>query len=191
MKVLIVYYSRTGNTEAMAKAVAEGAESEGVQVQLKRVDYASVYDVVHADALAFGSPCHYGYMAGELKVFFDRMLEKDVLKKIRMKPATVFICNGETGGKEALLSVQRILYHYLTLLPVGKGVTCKGKPGEKKIEECKTLGSELAKAGKALKCPSCSATIQMPTTVTTITCNHCGATINAADIFEKIKTLIG
>ena len=60
-----------------------------------------------------------------------------------------------------------------------------------KIEECKTLGSELAKAGKALKCPSCSATIQMPTTVTTITCNHCGAAINAADIFEKIKTLIG
>ena len=41
MKVLIVYYSRTGNTEAMAKAVAEGAESEGVQFQLKRVDCVS------------------------------------------------------------------------------------------------------------------------------------------------------
>ena len=34
MKVTIVYWSGTGNTEAMAKAVAEGAESAGAQVAL-------------------------------------------------------------------------------------------------------------------------------------------------------------
>jgi NAD(P)H dehydrogenase (quinone) len=150
MKVLIVYYSKTGNTEAMAKAVAEGAQKEGAEVQLKRVDYATVYDVVHAYALAFGSPCHYGYMAGALKDFFDRMLEEeDVLEKIRMKPAGAFVCNGEAdGAKEALLSIQKILYYYFGLFPVGKGIVCKGKPREEKIEECKRLGSELAKAAK-------------------------------------------
>jgi len=149
VKVLIVYYSRTGNTEIMAKAVAEGAKSEGVDAELKRVDFATVYDVVCADGFAFGSPCYYGYMSGALKEFFDCMLIKDVLKQIRMRPAAAFVSNGEgNGAKEALYSIQKILYNYFTLFPVGKGVMCKGKPEEDKIQECRRLGSDLANAVK-------------------------------------------
>jgi NAD(P)H dehydrogenase (quinone) len=73
--VLIVYYSRTGNTEAMARAVTEGAIFEGVEVVLKRVDSANEFDVSFADAVAFGSPCHFAYMAGALKAFFDTKLK--------------------------------------------------------------------------------------------------------------------
>ncbi|MBA7642159.1 Flavodoxin [subsurface metagenome] len=148
-RVLVIYYSRTGNTEAMAKAVVKGAEREGVAVDLKRVDYATVYDVMAADAFAFGSPCHYGYMAGALKEFFDRMLEPEVLKKIHMKPAAAFASNGEKdGGKEALLSIKRILYNYFVLTPIGDrtGVVCKGAPDKAKLEECESLGVILAKA---------------------------------------------
>ncbi len=147
--VLVIYYSRTGNTEAMAKAVAKGAKREGVVVELKRVDYATIYDVMAADAVAFGSPCHYGYMAGALKEFFDRMLEPEVLKKIHMKPAAAFACNGETdGAKEALLSIKKILYNYFMLRPVGdrNSIVCKGEPDEVKIEECESLGIMLAQA---------------------------------------------
>jgi len=35
-KVLVVYYSRTGNTEMMAREVARGVEDEGVEVLLKK-----------------------------------------------------------------------------------------------------------------------------------------------------------
>lgn len=42
MKVLIVYDSESGNTEAMAYAVSEGVESEGVDVEVKRVEEASI-----------------------------------------------------------------------------------------------------------------------------------------------------
>ena len=72
--VLIIYYSRTGNTEAMARAVAEGNKIEGVEVVLKRVDYATIFDVFLADAVAFGSPCHFSYMAGAFCLFLRPVL---------------------------------------------------------------------------------------------------------------------
>jgi len=42
-----------------------------------------------------------------------------------------------------------------------------------------------------LKCPNCSAPIKMPKNGTETVCGHCGSTIYAQDIFEKVKTLIG
>ena len=45
MKVLIVYDSKSGNTETMANAVSEGVEEEGIDVEVKRVDEASIDDL--------------------------------------------------------------------------------------------------------------------------------------------------
>ena len=55
MKVSIVYWSGTGNTEAMANAAAEGAKNAGAEVELLPVSAASA-DVVGSDALLFGCP---------------------------------------------------------------------------------------------------------------------------------------
>jgi flavodoxin I len=66
--VLIVHYSRTGNTEAMAKAVAEGVENERLEARVKRVDYTTPFDFLSADSVAFGSPCH-GVNCRSLEVF--------------------------------------------------------------------------------------------------------------------------
>jgi NAD(P)H dehydrogenase (quinone) len=45
LKVLIIYDSESGNTEAMAYAVSEGVKSEGVDVEVKRVEEASIDDL--------------------------------------------------------------------------------------------------------------------------------------------------
>lgn len=72
-KVLVVYHSGTGNTRTMAEAVAEGAkEVVGVEIILKEAEEASVNDLVAADAIAFGSPTYFSYMAGVLKALFDK-----------------------------------------------------------------------------------------------------------------------
>ena len=55
MKVSIVYWSGTGNTEMMANAVKEGAESAGAEVELLSVAEASA-DVLDSDVLLFGCP---------------------------------------------------------------------------------------------------------------------------------------
>lgn len=56
MKVQIIYWSGTGNTEAMAKAVAEGAQAKGLEVSLKAVHEASIADVEAAGSIALGCP---------------------------------------------------------------------------------------------------------------------------------------
>jgi len=97
VKVLIPFYSRTGTVEALAKAIAEGAESEGAEVRLRRARelvghdilssvpgwkeqadrqnalYAAptVEDAEWADAIIFGSPTRFGVVSSELKAYID------------------------------------------------------------------------------------------------------------------------
>ena len=56
MKIAIVYWSGTGNTEAMAEFVAEGAKGKGADVALLTADSFSAAQVADYDAFAFGCP---------------------------------------------------------------------------------------------------------------------------------------
>lgn len=55
MKINIIYWSGTGNTEKMASLIKEGAESKGAEVVLKEVAQASMDDL-DCDVLALGCP---------------------------------------------------------------------------------------------------------------------------------------
>ncbi|WRS28598.1 flavodoxin [Oscillospiraceae bacterium MB08-C2-2] len=56
MNISIIYWSGTGNTQAMAELIAEGAREAGAQVTVKEVYSASVEDFASADAAALGCP---------------------------------------------------------------------------------------------------------------------------------------
>ena len=75
LTVLILYYSKTGNTEEMAKSVEEGAKSEGIRVIRKRVNRASPKELLKADGIILGSPNYYGTMAAEMKAFIDKSVQ--------------------------------------------------------------------------------------------------------------------
>ena len=55
-KIAVVYWSGTGNTQAMAEAIGEGIESAGAQANVISVDQASVDALAEEDAVAFGCP---------------------------------------------------------------------------------------------------------------------------------------
>ena len=91
MKVLVVYDSESGNTEAMAHAVSEGVESEGVDVEVKRVEEASIDALPMVDGASLGSPVYYGLPTAKIKRYIDESggcygLEKSLeyLEKIGM-----------------------------------------------------------------------------------------------------------
>jgi len=147
VKVLILYYSRSGNVEALARAVAEGVEKvKDAKAELKRVDYATVEDLLSCDAVAFGSPNYFGYMAGLMKDFFDRAWS--VREKIVGKLAAAFTCGGSSSDS-ALLSIERI-FPAFKMEKAAEGVVWglreKGPPFEKDLSELKKLGETLAKA---------------------------------------------
>src|SRR5512135_1098345 len=105
-KVLIVYHSQSGNTEEMAKAVAEAAKAAGAAVTLKKAAEANANDLLTCDIVAIGTPSYFGYMAGMVKDFFDRVWAT-VRDKVAAKPYVTF---GSKGGgcAQAIETVERM-----------------------------------------------------------------------------------
>lgn len=143
VEVLVLYYSRTGRTEALAKVVAQGASTvKGVSVAVKRVDYATVEDFISCDAVAFGSPNYFSYMAGLMKDFFDRALS--IRERVSGKPAAAFTSGGGSSNS-ALSSLEKMMTSF-RLDKVADGVVSEGVPAEKDLAACRKLGEALAKA---------------------------------------------
>lgn len=70
-KILVSYYSRTGNTKAMAEYVAQGAVGVGADVALKPVQDVEAENLLDYDGIIIGSPTYYGVMAAEIKKLID------------------------------------------------------------------------------------------------------------------------
>lgn len=99
VRVLIVYHSITGNTEALAEAVAEGARSvDGTAVVVKPVGEADNADLEASDAMIIGSPTYWGTIATPVKEFIDerRPFMGD-------KVAGAFATGGGDGGGKELV----------------------------------------------------------------------------------------
>ena len=70
-KVLIVYDSRAGVVYGMARAVAEGLRSGGVEAILEDASSAEPTDIEKYDGLVIGSPCYMAGMTASVKSFLD------------------------------------------------------------------------------------------------------------------------
>jgi flavorubredoxin len=141
-KVLVAYYSGTGNTRKAAELVAQGAKDAGAEVEM--MDTAKgiqVERLLQADAVAIGTPDYFSYPAGEVKVVFDRALaHKNALAE---KPCVAFVSHG--GGGRALEPLER-LCKAVGLKPVADGLLVNGAPSGADADRCTELGRALAKA---------------------------------------------
>ena len=147
VKVLIAYYSRTGNTAKMAEAVAEGAKLQDIDVEVKSADKVDVNEILMADAIAIGSPTSWAYMSGCVKDMFERILLQ-ARDKISGKPYVSFVsCGALESGKKALESIDYIA-GYMKMQKVADGVVSIGAPGDKEAEICRKLGRKLSQAVK-------------------------------------------
>ncbi len=101
-KILIVYYSRAGNTKKLAEAIAQGVlEGKGIP-EIKSVIDIDISDVPEYDGIIAGSPVYYGSMAAELKRFFDESVV--IRRKLVNKVGAAFTTGAHrTGGKETTL----------------------------------------------------------------------------------------
>jgi len=140
--VLVVYYSGTGNTRAMAEAVAAGAREARAEAVLKSAGEASVDDLVAADAVAFGSPTYFGYMAGVLKALFDEAWPSR--ERMVNKPFAAFASGGGGQGK-AVRSIEEVGAS-CRLRKVSPSVAVTGAPTEDQKQACRKLGAALANA---------------------------------------------
>jgi flavorubredoxin len=140
-KVLIIYHSQSGNTEAMAKAVSEGARSAGATVTLKKAATAVAEDLMNCGVVVFGTPNFFSYEAGMIKDFFDRTYF--ALKgKVDGKPYAVFGSYGG-GGEMALASLCK-LCDSTGLKKAADSIGAQRAPSAEAVEKCKALGAKMA-----------------------------------------------
>jgi NAD(P)H dehydrogenase (quinone) len=142
-RVAVIYYSATGTVYKLAGSVAEGAESAGGEVRLRRVaelappaaidanpawrahhdatvqvPVASHADLVWADALALGTPTRFGNVASQLKQFIDTTGTLWADGVLADKAVTAFTSAGNRhGGNEStLLALYNTAYHWGALI---------------------------------------------------------------------------
>ena len=166
LKILIVYHSRGGHTEAMANAVAEGAKKiPQAEITLKKVGEVKCAELLATDALIVGSPVYWSNMAGEVKSFFDRFsTDCGVLPptfQLRDKVGGAFVTGGETSsGKEIALMtiVAAMLGNRMIVVSEGQALGAAATTGdgkapvtEKELEEARRLGERVAQVTATFK----------------------------------------
>ena len=103
-KLLIVWHSMTGGSEALARVAAAGAEN--VEVQLLHADAAGAADMLGADGYLFVFPENLAAISGVMKAFFDRVYYP-CLGQIEGRPYAVIVCAG-SDGSNAVRQTERI-----------------------------------------------------------------------------------
>jgi len=133
-EILVLYYSRHGAVQQLARQIARGVESvAGCRARLRTVPrvatevdapgkpvpdegapYATLQDLSDCAGLALGSPTHFGNMAAAMKHFLDATSGLWMQGALIGKPAAVFTSTASLhGGQETtLLSMMLPLLHH-------------------------------------------------------------------------------
>ena len=135
----IIYYSATGTTYALAKAIEDGARGAGADVRLRKVKElapeeairtnqgwvahrkatqnvaeATLQDLEWADAVIFGTPTRYGLPAAQLKQFIDQTGslwgQGKLVDKIMSSFTSTATAHG--GHETTLTALNNTFYHW-------------------------------------------------------------------------------
>ena len=138
-KIAVVYWSSTGNTEEMAKAVALGARGAGASCDLLTCDRMDAEKVKQYDALLFGCPA---MGAEELEQDAFEPMFSAVKPALADKKVALFGSYGWGGGEwmqtwEADCAASGISLAH-------ESVICNEAPDDDALAACKALGAALA-----------------------------------------------
>ena len=138
MKVAVVFWSGTGNTEAMARAVAEGVQRAGAEAALLTSDEFGVEQIAAFDAFAFGCPA----MGAEVleEDSFDPMFTV-CEKALAGKKVALFGSYGWGDGEWMRSWEERCADDGMAR--AAESVICQETPDEDVLNQCRDLGAAL------------------------------------------------
>ena len=138
-KIAVVYWSGTGNTAAMAVAVADGAKEKGAEAGILPSSDFDISMVDQYDAIAFGCPAMGAEVLEEGE--FDPMFES-CKPALNGKKIALFGSYG-WGDGEWMRSWETTAKGYGAQLAAGS-VICADAPDEEARSACESLGKTLA-----------------------------------------------
>lgn len=139
-KIYVVYWSQTGNTEAMAEAVARGIRSEGKESAVVEVGSISPEELKEEAVFALGCPAMGAEVLEESEMEpFVETLETFV----KGKTVGLFGSYG-WGDGEWMRDWEARMQQAGANVIGGEGVICQETPDQEALERCEELGKNLA-----------------------------------------------
>lgn len=138
-KLLVLYYSRSGNTEKMAKAVAEGAQSLGtVNVELNY--HVDANDLPAFDAIVVGAPTYHHAIPVDFKNLFEEAGAQRL--SLKGKVGAAFGSYGWSG--EAPKLILEIMKNKFEMQVIEPPLLAKYAPDSNMVNACKDLGKKVS-----------------------------------------------
>ncbi|MCW4006803.1 MAG: flavodoxin domain-containing protein [Candidatus Bathyarchaeota archaeon] len=138
-RILVLYYSRTGNTEKMANAVVEGAKAAG-DVDVEMNYYVAAKELGLYDGVVVGTSTYHHDMPVDIKTLFEEAAAQGV--DLKGKVGAAFGSFGWSG--EAPKLVLEIMKNKFEMKLIEPHVLAKYKPDQKALDQCKELGKKVA-----------------------------------------------
>jgi flavodoxin I len=138
-KVLVLYYSRTGNTEKMANSVAEGGRTVGdTEVDLEY--HVDANDLVSYDAIVVGVATYHHDMPMDVLRLFEEAAERGI--SLKDKTGTAFGSYGWSG--EAPKLVLEIMKNKFEMHITEPPLLVKYTPDQNSLNLCRELGKRVS-----------------------------------------------
>jgi NAD(P)H dehydrogenase (quinone) len=149
-KILICYYTRSGNTKKMAYLIQKGAMTEGAEVDTKDVKDVRISDLLKYDGIVLGSPTYYGLPAAQIKALIDK--SNKYHGRLQDKVGGAFSSSTNIGGGNettVLAILEALLIHGMVICGDHEGdhygpVSIE-KPDKRVEKVCVNYGKRLAK----------------------------------------------
>lgn len=138
--IKVIYWSQTGNTEAMANAVAEGIKSAGKEAEVKEVSAISAADLQEDTAIALGCPAMGAEVLeeSEMEPFVESLIPFLAGKKIALFGSYGW------GDGDWMRDWETRVTEAGAILVNGEGVICMETPDDDALAECNALGKALS-----------------------------------------------
>jgi len=138
-KILILYSSRTGNTEKMASAVAEGARATG-KVEVDVEYHVDAEDLVRYDAIVVGTSTYYHDMPMDMKHLFEEAAVKSI--SLKGKTGAAFGSYGWSGeAPKMVLEIMKLKFQMNVTEPP---LLVLNTPSQTSLDQCKALGKRVS-----------------------------------------------
>jgi len=145
-RLLIVYYSGTGNTRRMAEEISKGAKQLGIDVDVKRVEDCSVEDLVEADGIVIGSPTYFSNVAWQVKKLIDESISLYRGRQLKGKVGGCFTSSGTRRDGEDCLKMLKLAFEFHHKMKMLPGIIrASGDSDEEVSKTCQEYGMKIAK----------------------------------------------
>lgn len=122
MRVVVVYYSRSGTTARMAEIIHCEFKSKKIECDIFPVDKIQPEQLQDYDGIVIGSPTYYGSMAAEIKKFLDESVSFHGKLDTKIGAAFSSAANLAGGNETTIVSIlQAMLIHGMIIMGDPKG----------------------------------------------------------------------